>query len=107
MLAQPAGDDAIDLGETGLPCIHTRTHNRQAQLRAGQRRVVYKCTAWGCDLEPPDALPEMPVLRGPYLLERRTASTGLDPDSTKLAVKIDFVGAMVLHPSSPCANQRI
>ena len=45
MLAQPAGDDAIGLGETGLPCIHTRTHSRQAQLKAGQRRVVYiKCT---------------------------------------------------------------
>ena len=107
MLAQPAGDDAIGLGETGLPCTHTRTHSRQAQLKAGQRRVVYKCTAWGCDLEPPDALPEMPVLRGPYLLERRTASTGLDLGSTKLAVEVDVVGAMVLQPSSPCANQRI
>ena len=61
---------------------------------------------WGCDLEPPDALPEMPVLRGPYLLERRTASTGLDPDSTKLAVEVDVVGAMVLQPSSPCASQQ-
>ena len=58
-------------------------------------------------MEPPDALPEMPVLRGPYLLERRTASTGLDPDSTKLAVEVDVVGAMVLQPSSPCANQQI
>ncbi|EOD04575.1 hypothetical protein EMIHUDRAFT_221086 [Emiliania huxleyi CCMP1516] len=43
----------------------------------------------------------------PYLLERRTASTGLDPDSTKLAVEVDSVGAMVLQPSSPCANQPI
>ena len=57
-------------------------------------------------MEPPDALPEMPVLRGPYLLERRTASTGLDPDSTKLAVEVDVVGAMVLQPSSPCASQQ-
>ena len=40
-------------------------------------------------MEPPDALPEMPVSREPYLLERRTASTCLDPDSTKLAVEVD------------------
>ena len=58
-------------------------------------------------MEPPDALPEMPVSRKPYLLEGRTASTGLDPDSTKLAVEVDVVGAMVLQPSSPCANQQI
>ena len=97
MLAQLAGVDAIGLGETGLPCIHTRTHNRQAQLRAGHRGVSTSARtgrAWGCYLEPPDALPEMPVLRGPYLLERRTASTGLDPDSTKLAVEVDSVGAI-------------
>jgi len=111
MLAQLAGVDAIGLGETGLPYIHTRTHNRQTQLTKPARGELSTSArtgrAWGCDLELPDALPEMPVLKGPYLLERRTASTGLDPDSTKLAVKIDFVGAMVLHPSSPCANQRI
>ena len=59
-------------------------------------------------MEPPDALPEMPVSSGPYLLERRTASTGLDPDSsTKPAVEVDVVGAMVLQPSPPCANQQI
>ena len=64
MLEQPAGVDAIGLGETGLLCIHTRTHNRQAQLRAGQRRVS------------------------------TSARTGLDPDSTKLAVEVDSVGAI-------------
>ena len=58
-------------------------------------------------MELPDALPEMPVLREPYLLKRRTASTGLDPDSTKLAVEVDSVGAMVLQPASPCANPLI
>ena len=112
MLAQLAGVDAIGLGETGLPYIHTRTHNRQTQLTKPARGELSTSSArtgrpWGCDLEPPDALPEMPVLRGPYLLERRTASTGLDPDSTKLAVEVDVVGAMVLQPSSPCANQQI
>jgi len=49
----------------------------------------------------------MPVLREPYLLKRRTASTGLDPDSTKLAVEVDSVGAMVLQPSTPCASQQM
>ena len=58
-------------------------------------------------MELPDALPEMPVSREPYLLERRTASTGLDPDSTKLAVEVDVVGGTVLQPSSPCANRQV